>query len=140
LKQTAERMVYVVDDDPSIRRAFGRMGPLMRCGIETFESAEAFLERDEAAAERSVLVVDYRLPGMNGAQLYARLKEMGSDVPVLFITAHDNAITRETLEAIHAERVYIKPLDFEGLIEAIKDLLTDPEPPPEVHPEPGEHS
>jgi len=118
-------MVYVVDDDPSIRRAFGRMGPLMRCGVETFESAEAFLERDESAVERCVLVVDYRLPGMNGAQLYARLREMGSDVPVLFITAHDDATTRATLEAIHAERVYIKPLDFVGLIEAIDDLLAD---------------
>jgi len=44
-------------------------------------------------------------------------------VLVPFTTAHDDATTRATLEAIHAERVFIKPLDFEVLIAAIEDLL-----------------
>jgi len=132
-----ERTVYVVDDDPSIRKAFGRLGHIIRCGVETFESAEAFLERGEPSADCSVLVVDYRLPGMNGAQLYGRLREMGDETPVLFITAHDDANTRATLEAIHAERVFRKPLDFEGLVRAIEDLLADRERPREGRPDGG---
>ena len=128
--KAVDRTIYVVDDDPSIRKAFGRLGQLIHCSVETFESAEDLLAFDGTIAGRSVLVVDYRLPGMNGAQLYARLREMGSDAPVLFITAHDNAATRASLEAIHAERVFIKPLDFKALIAAIEHLLEEERPPP----------
>lgn len=123
-----ERRLYVVDDDPSIRRTFGRLGPLMQCSVETFESAEDFLEHHKSGEDRSVLVIDYRLPGMDGAQLSTRLREAGDETPVLFITAHEDAKTQTTLEATQARAVFIKPIDFKELIAAIEALLDEERP------------
>lgn len=126
--RATERTVYVVDDDPSIRKTFERFGSVTPCAVETFESAEALLEHYESIRDRSVLVIDYRLPGMSGAQLYRRLRELGSTVPVVFITGHDDALTRASLEAIHAAGVFFKPLDFEALIALIQGLFDEERP------------
>ena len=82
-------IVYVVDDDESIRRALKRL--LGSAGYQalTFASAEAFLE-SPLAQGKGCFVLDIRLPGMTGFELQETLSLRGSRFPVLFMTAHDN--------------------------------------------------
>src|SRR6185503_427173 len=80
-------MVFIVDDDPSIRRSLER---LVRAGgyrVQTFVSARQYLER--AGTEKpDCLVVDVRMPGQSGLDLQKVLGTHGHDLPFLFITGH----------------------------------------------------
>src|SRR5262245_37741156 len=87
-------VVCVVDDDVSLLRALQRLLNAGGFGVETFSSAEEFLQapsRDDVAC----LVLDVHLGGLSGFELQERLLAAGSRIPVLFITARDDAPTRE---------------------------------------------
>ena len=117
-----ERVICIVDDDPSLRRSLRNL--LMSVGfrVETFESAEAFLEaggRDEVAC----LVLDVRMPGMHGVDLLRYLAARGSRIPVIMLTAHgDDETRRQSLEA-GAVAFLEKPVRSPVLLEAVRAAL-----------------
>ena len=83
----AEQRVYVVDDDEALRDSLVWLLEAEGLAVETFDSGEAFL----AAANDDMsgcVVLDVRMPGMSGLELYERLREQGFSLPVLFITGH----------------------------------------------------
>ena len=87
-----------------------------------FGSAEEFLEsgeRDQIAC----LVTDIRMPGMSGLELQAQLKAEGSLIPMIFITAHDDA--KMKMQAMNAGAVEFlsKPFDDEVLLEKVRAAL-----------------
>lgn len=115
-------IVSIVDDDPSVRRALHRLVEAAGYAVETFASAEEFL--DSTPRGRSAcLILDVHLNGMNGLELKERLVERGSVTPVIFITAHDDAPTRERIERAGAAAYLAKPFDRQALIGAIRGAL-----------------
>jgi FixJ family two-component response regulator len=112
--------IAVVEDDPSFLRALGRLLGAAGFGVAPFASAEEFLASDSAAA-MACLVLDVHLGGMSGFDLQQRLAAAGSPIPTIFITAHDDAITRERARAGVA---YLrKPFREDALLGAIREAL-----------------
>ena len=112
--------IGVVEDDPSFLRALGRLLGAAGFSVASFSSAEAFLASESAGA-MSCLVLDVHLGGMSGFDLQQRLAAAGSPIPTIFITAHDDPITRERARAGVA---YLrKPFREDALIGAIQQAL-----------------
>ena len=114
-------VIGVVDDDPSVLKALGRLMRSAGFDAVTFTSAEDFLARFQQRALACV-VLDIHLGGMSGLDLQAYLADAGIRLPIVFITAHDDAATRERVE--HCGQVYLrKPVDENCLLGAITSLL-----------------
>jgi FixJ family two-component response regulator len=111
-------MVCVVDDDDSLLRALRRLLDATGFRVETFPSAEAFLgSRHRAGAD--CLVLDVHLGGLSGLDLQEQLATSGVRTPVVIITAHDDAPTRERARRAGAIEYLRKPFDDDSLIAAI---------------------
>ena len=112
--------IGVVEDDPSFLRALGRLLGAAGFCVAPFASAEEFLASDSAGA-MSCLVLDVHLGGMSGFDLQQRLMDVGSPIPTVFITAHDDAITRERARSGVA---YLRtPFRADALLGAIRQAL-----------------
>jgi FixJ family two-component response regulator len=116
-------VVCVIDDDASLLRALRRLLEAGGFRVCTFSSAEEFLESAKAAPD--CLVLDVHLGGLSGLDLQERLVAAGRRIPVVFITAHDDAITRERAHRAGAVDYLRKPFNDESLIAGIKRALGD---------------
>ncbi len=114
--------ILVVEDDASMGQAIKRI--LRAGGFEAvvFASAEAAFEADTARTA-DCLVLDIRLPGMSGFELYRRLVQCGSEAPVIFITAHDETAIREEAERLGARSFLPKPFSGRMLLDAVAQAL-----------------
>ncbi len=116
-------IIAIVDDDESVRRSLQRVVRSAGYAVETFASAGEFLAwlpRGQAAC----LVLDVHMNGMSGLELQRRLA-----VPVVFITAHDDASTRVRIEQSGAFGHLWKPFDEAAVLGVIRRAIgTDPEP------------
>ena len=115
--------ILVVDDDESIRDAIE--GLLDAAGLETivYSSAEDLLAGG-AVEQASCVITDIRLPKMQGLELLARLRERGSEPPVIVITAHDMPGLGEDVVQRGAGAYFPKPFAGTALLAAIKRLTT----------------
>jgi FixJ family two-component response regulator len=112
-------MIAIVDDDPSVRRALGRLIRSAGYAVEAFASAGEFL--DAAPVGRTTcLILDLRLEGMTGFELQGRLAADGAHIPIIVITAHDDAATRERAQHAGAAAYLPKPFDPAALLDAIQ--------------------
>jgi FixJ family two-component response regulator len=114
--------VAVVEDDPSMRRGVERL--LNAHGYSTvgYSSAEAFMSRD-AASKIDCLVLDVHLDGMSGIELQRRLKDSGSKLPVIFITAVDDDALELAATQAGCIAYLHKPFPAALLINAIDKAL-----------------
>ena len=119
---SAAPLVCVVDDDASLLRAMHRLLSVGGFHAVTFDSAEAFLEYP-SRARAACLVVDVHLGALSGFDLQARLAASGSRVPILFITACDDVLTRERARRAGAVDYLQKPVDDEVLLGAIQRAI-----------------
>jgi FixJ family two-component response regulator len=112
--------VAVVDDDESVRRAIKRLLRSIGLSSETFKTGDEFLDMfDSIPSYRPACVVlDVQMPGLNGLEVQRRLA--GSGIPVIFITAHDEAGVREQALAAGAAAYLRKPFNDEILIKAVR--------------------
>ena len=110
--------IFVVDDDGSVRTALSRL--LKACGfkVQTFGSAEDFLDSG-FVRHTGVLILDVRMGGMSGLELQQRLSEMGSDMPIIFMTAHDDIQARTKAMEAGAVAFLQKPFEEQRLLDAI---------------------
>ena len=107
-------IIAIVDDDASVRRSLLRVVRSAGYKAETFASAREFLDwlpRNQAAC----LVLDVQMAEMNGFDLQNRLT-----VPIIFITAHDDASTLERIEKSGAAGLLRKPFDAPAVLDAIR--------------------
>ena len=113
------RFVYVVDDDSAFRTALERRLKLAGYEVATYASAEQLLDRFPDESKPGCILVDVRLPGMSGRELQARLDELGSMLPIIFLTGRPDIQT--TVQAIKAgaEDFLIKPVSSDDLLRAI---------------------
>ncbi len=90
-------VVYVVDDDPAVTRLVAELVKAIGLSVETYQSAEAFLEAYQACGP-GCLVLDVRVPGLSGMELQRQLAAAGSTLPIVFVTGH--ADVRMAVEAM----------------------------------------
>jgi FixJ family two-component response regulator len=115
-------IVFVVDDDPSVRRAIKRLIGSVGLQVEAFGSAQEFLEGWRSDAP-SCLVLDIRLPKISGLDFQRQLAEANIHIPIIFITAHgDIPMTVRAMKA-GAVEFLTKPFRDQDLLDAIHVAL-----------------
>src|SRR4051812_38492080 len=103
--------IAIVDDDALFRRSVERLVRSAGFTVETFGSAEDFLDQGDLDGTRCV-ILDMRLPGMNGFDLQRRLITRTRPLPVVFVSAHEDATMRAN--ALRAGAVAFLKKPFEG--------------------------
>jgi two-component system response regulator FixJ len=115
-------VVGIVDDDESVRRALSRLVASVGLRTEVFASPEEFLAR--AIDERiDCLLLDVKLPGMDGFELRERVAKAGLATPVIFITSHADSRTRARAAETDAIAFLEKPFDDQALLDALETAL-----------------
>jgi FixJ family two-component response regulator len=117
-----KNLIAIVDDDESVRRTTSLLIESFGFQAVAFESAESFLNSGQFQ-DASCLVVDVQMPGMNGLQLQKRLAAMGCDVPIIFITAHEDKESRQRALQVGAVAFLGKPFSDEHLLQTIRSAL-----------------
>ena len=111
-------MVYVIDDDESIRRSLSRLLSLHDLRVRTFASAEAFLDQVDDSPT-ACLIVDVQLPGMSGLDLQARMAAANWSMPVIALSgSHDVQVEKQALRQ-GAVTFLRKPLDPQRLVDVV---------------------
>ena len=118
----ASPVVFVVDDDVSVRESLELLIGHEGWQVETFESALEFLDRPRAPAP-SCLVLDMSMPGLNGLELQKRVGVERPEMPIIFITGYgDIAMTVQAMKA-GAVEFLTKPFSDESLLTAIRNAM-----------------
>jgi FixJ family two-component response regulator len=119
----SKQKISVVDDDESTRRSTKLLIESFGFQAADFESAECFLKASQLE-ETSCLVVDVRMPGMNGLQLQSYLAAAGHEIPIIFVSAYDDGESRR--QAMHAGAVAFlaKPFTDNLLLQTISSALS----------------
>jgi FixJ family two-component response regulator len=111
--------VFVVDDDERVRTALARLIRSAGMTARTFPTAEAFLAEDHTTPD-SCLVLDVRLPGLNGLQLQEALNQKGYPISIVFITGHGDVPTSVRAMKAGAVDFLQKPFAGHELLDAIR--------------------
>jgi FixJ family two-component response regulator len=115
----ATPVVFVVDDDPSVRKGLARLVGAAGYPVETFASAGEFLRRPPTAGP-CCLVLDVRMPGITGLELQKTLAEAVHRIPVVFITGHGDVAMSVTAMKAGADDFLTKPFSRRDLLAAIE--------------------
>lgn len=124
-KTIKEPLVSIVDDDLSVRRSTRRL--LRCCGlrVEVFSSAEDFLQSG-LAGETTCLLLDVRMPRMDGLELQRRLGESNQLIPIIFLSARASEEEERGALRAGAANFLRKPVSKEALLHAISAVLEIP--------------
>ena len=113
-----KNMIYVIDDDNSVRRAFGRLFRSAGYDVETFSSPDEFLA-NARQKEHAFIIVDVRMPGHTGFCLLETLAPEKTSLPVIVVSASDETNIREHARELGAVSFFRKPVDDQALLDAI---------------------
>lgn len=119
---SAPSLVYVVEDDPAVRDALTLLFGLNGFSVQAFSSAEDFLERVDAPVQGCV-VIDYRLPGLDGLELTRRVRDRSHGAPCVVISGHGDIAAARRAFKLGAVDFLEKPLDEPELIEIVRRAL-----------------
>ena len=118
----ADAIVFVVDDDASVRQSLKNLVGSVGLRVEAFASAQEFL-RSKLTDVPGCLVLDVRLPGLSGLDLQKRMADAGIEIPIIFITGHgDIPMTVRAMKA-GAVEFLTKPFRDQDLLDAIQQAL-----------------
>jgi FixJ family two-component response regulator len=120
--QDERAMVFVVDDDESVRESLESLIRSTGLRVTAFASAQEFLEspRDDVT---SCLVLDLRLPGQSGLDLQKRMTELNIQIPIVFITGHGDIPTSVRAIKAGALEFLTKPFRDQALLDAIHQAI-----------------
>jgi FixJ family two-component response regulator len=115
-------VVFVIDDDPSVRKSLSRLLRSVGHSVETFSSAEEFLAREHFDGIGCILL-DVQMPGLSGMDLQAELSKAETSMPIVFITGHGDIPM--SVEAMRKGAVHflIKPFDDNDLLAAVREAI-----------------
>ena len=116
--------VFILDDDASVRKALKRLIKVAGFKAQTFGSAREFIDSGHYQSA-GILVLDVRMPGMNGLELQKYLTDSGSDMPIIFITAHEDIQARRKALEAGAIDFIKKPFDDQTLLDGIQRALSN---------------
>jgi two-component system, LuxR family, response regulator FixJ len=111
-------MIFIIDDDQSLQRAFLLLLRSAGFDARAFSSAQEFLVYSHVS-DSDCIILDLRMPGMNGFDLMEKLIAKGIHTPVICVTAFDDAKSREQARKLGAAAYFTKPVDDQALIDAI---------------------
>ena len=117
------RFVHIVDDNATFRKAIERR--LRQLGYETFTypSAQDLLDRLPSDNVPSCILLDVRLPGMSGPELQERLKELGSTLPIIFLSGYSDIPTTVRTMKAGGEDFLIKPVSSDDLLQSVEGAI-----------------
>jgi len=115
-------VVFVVDDDLSVRRSTERLIRSIGLEVQTFTSAREFL-KNPPPARPACLVLDVRMPGLSGMDLQRELTQSGIHIPIIFITAHGDIPMSVRAMKAGATEFLTKPFRSRNLLEAIRAAI-----------------
>ena len=115
--------VFLVDDDPSVRRALARLIKSAGHQVQTFASAQEFLGTRAGGEKAACLVLDVRMPGITGIELQRQLQALNRNVPIVFMTGHGNIPMSVRAMREGAEDFLTKTAPKAALLHAIRRAL-----------------
>jgi FixJ family two-component response regulator len=115
--------IFVVDDDPSVRKGLGRLLKSMGYQVETFGSAEEFLQNASDCSGPTCLVLDVKMPGLDGLDLQKQLQQRDYVMPIVFITGHGDIPMSVKAIKKGATDFLTKPFDEKDLVKAVQEAL-----------------
>ena len=115
-------LISVVDDDDSVRESLEGFIRSLGFSADVFASAEEFLNSDHLR-QTDCLILDVRMPGMNGLELQRQLLDNQSGIPVVFITSHEDEVARRQALKDGAVDYLLKPFSEEALLRALHTAL-----------------
>jgi FixJ family two-component response regulator len=118
-------LISVIDDDDSVRESLEALMRSIGFAVKTFASAEEFLNSDHHLRDTDCLILDVRMPEMNGIELHRHLIANHYEMPVIFITGHgfDEEVRSEALKN-GAVDYLDKPLSEDALLKAVDTALS----------------
>jgi RNA polymerase sigma factor (sigma-70 family) len=119
---TGAPVVFVVDDDPSVRASLKFLISTVGLQVESFDSADTFLHRKPPDAP-SCLVLDVRLPGLSGLDLQRELAARNIRIPIVFVTGHGDIPMSVRAMKAGAVEFLTKPFHDQDLLDAIRIAL-----------------
>jgi FixJ family two-component response regulator len=117
-----EPIVFIVDDDPSVRRSTERLMRSAGLKVQTFSSAREFL-KDSRIEGPACLVLDVRMPGLSGMDLQSELARAGIRIPIIFITGHGDIPMSVRAMKAGAVEFLTKPFRSHGLLDAVRAAI-----------------
>ena len=115
--------ISIVDDDDSLRRSLGNLLRSLGFRVQEFASAQAFIG-SQNAQETACVILDVRMPGMNGLDLQRHIAASGWRVPIVFITSHADDDARTRALAAGAVAFLSKPFREKEILDAINAALS----------------
>jgi RNA polymerase sigma factor (sigma-70 family) len=116
-------LVHVVDDDASFRTAIERRLKNAGYAVAGYSSAQELLDRLPSENESGCILLDVRIPGLSGPELQGRLHELGSTLPIVFLTGYADVQTTVLAIKAGAEDFLTKPVSSEDLLAAVERAL-----------------
>ena len=123
MENKAKTLIYLVDDDASVRKAIKMLLIASGMAVETLERAEDLL-KCELREKETCLVADVRMPGMSGLELHRKLIERGVKLPAIFMTGYDTPETRRQAAQSGVFGYFRKPVDDQALLDTIRLALS----------------
>lgn len=114
--------VFIIEDDQAVRDALGLLLGLRGLPVALFADAESFLGAYQATW-RGCLLIDIRMPGMDGLVLQKRLLELGCEIPAVLMTAHGDVSSARDAFRARAIEFLEKPIDHARLLAAIDEAF-----------------
>lgn len=112
--------VFVVDDDPSVRKSLDRLLRSVGYQVQTYDSARAFLGRPQLAGDApQCLILDVRMPGLSGLELQTSLRNSGARIPIVFSTGFGDINSSVRAMKVGAVDFLTKPIDEQELLTAV---------------------
>ena len=121
-------VIAVVDDDKSVRESLAEFMESVGYEVVLFSSAEEFLESNRRSGDLTCMILDVRLPGMSGLELFSELTVSHRSLPTIFITAHADAAVAAFATKPGVVRVLYKPFQPATLLKAVRSALTRSRP------------
>ena len=122
MKTQADALVFVIDDDESIREALHSLIRSVGLRVETYPSAHEFLQSDRPDVP-ACLILDVRMPGLSGLDLQRDLTEANIHIPIIFITGHGDIPMSVRAMKAGAVEFLTKPFRDQDLLDAIQQAL-----------------
>ena len=116
-------MVFVVDDDPSVRKSLARLLRSAGYQAETFATAAEFLDSRRVHDTPGCLVLDVQMPGLNGLELQRELLDSPDSIPIIFITGHGDIPMSVLAMKAGAVDFLSKPFREKDLLEAVRQAI-----------------
>ena len=116
--------LYLIDDDEKYLKSLVRLLTSAGYSVESFSSARSFLDSVPVAHVKNVLILDLRMPGMDGLDLQQRMNELASKMKIIFITADEQSSDRDHAIEAGAIAFLQKPFQEQNLFETIDSALS----------------